>query len=59
MTSIPASAIHEAQHAAKAATAEQALAQVQANQASQQRDNETKPSAANPPGVGGLVDRTA
>jgi hypothetical protein len=59
MSSVPASALHVAQQTAKAATALEALAQVQANKSSQQAQTASKPQASNPPGVGGRVDRTA
>jgi hypothetical protein len=66
MISVPASALHLAQQTAGAAVAVQALAQVQAARASETAQNSStqnsrapKPSAANPPGVGGLVDQTA
>jgi hypothetical protein len=58
MTSIPASALHQAQQSAKAATAEQALAQVQANQASEKQSNAER-SPTTDPFVGRRVDKTA
>lgn len=59
MISIPSSAVHLAQQSAKAATAVQALAQIAADRASEAAQATAKPAAANPPGVGGLVDQTA
>lgn len=60
MISIPASAVHLAQQSAKAATAEQALAQIQADRASEAAQAlAPKPQAANASGVGGRVDQTA
>lgn len=60
MISIPASATHLAQQSAKAATAEAALAQIQADRASETAQAlAPKPQPANPPGVGGRLDQTA
>ena len=60
MISIPASDLQVAQQSAKAATAEMALAQVAAERASETAQASAPATAAAvPPGVGGLVDRTA
>lgn len=62
MTPFAAIGLQVAEQSAKAvaAGAEQTLAQVQANRASENAPNTApKPQAANPPGVGGLVDQTA
>jgi hypothetical protein len=45
---------------AAAAVAEMAMAQIQADRAGENAQNGgARPQAANPPGVGGLVDQTA
>lgn len=60
MISIPASAIDTAQKSAVAAIAVQALAQVQAQRASETAQaTAARPPAATPPGVGGLADQSA
>jgi hypothetical protein len=58
LISIPGSDLQIAQQSAKAATAELALAQIAATEAGEIAQN-SAPKAANPPGVGGLVDQTA
>lgn len=62
MTPLAAIGLQVAQQSnqAIAGAAEQAMAQIQANRASENAQNSaSKPAAANPPGVGGLVDQSA
>jgi hypothetical protein len=59
LISIPGSALQVAQQSALAATAELALAQIAATQAGEIAQDSAPKPAANPPGVGGLVDQTA
>jgi len=62
MTPLAAVGLQVAAQSAKAGAgaAEQALAQIQADRSSENaQTSAAKPPAANPPGVGGLVDQTA